>query len=129
MKFIFLLSVLLTSGVVFAAQPLDLEATMKEMGLAYKQTVQAGELTEFNSAIDEFITLLKKTQAADFKNHQAESAQGIKKVIVKAQLAKRLANEQGLDAAVGPLKAIDGLRKQYHELHEPPGFWQLLFGK
>lgn len=54
--------------------------------------------------------------------------QGLDKVIAQAELAKKAANEQGLSAAKEPLKNIDNLRKKYHELHEPPGFFELLFG-
>ena len=111
------------------AKGIDLEANMKNMGLAYKNAVQASELSEFNHAIDEFIQLLEKAKTADFKQHQSASIEGIDKVIHKAEDAKRLANKQGILAAKVPLKEIDTLRKKYHELHEPPGFWELLFGK
>ena len=64
------------------------------MGLAYKNAVQASELSEFNHAIDEFIQLLEKAKTADFKQHQSASIEGIDKVIHKAEDAKRLANKQ-----------------------------------
>lgn len=128
MKFLFFISLLLCSNAVLANQPLDLEANMKNMGLAYKQSVEATKLDEFNRAIDEFINLVERSKTANFSQHKAESLQGLDKVINKAQLAKQLANEKSLNAAKGALKSIDGLRKKYHELHEPPGFWELLFG-
>ncbi len=102
---------------------------MKNMGLAYKQSVQATQLHEFNLAIDEFITLVEQSKVVGFNKEVQKSLQGLDKVIAKAKLAKQLANSEGVEAAKKPLKAIDGLRKQYHELHEPPGFWELLFGK
>lgn len=128
MKFFLFISALFVNNVVLANQPLDLEANMKNMGLAYKQSVEATKLNDFNQAIDEFIALVKRSKTASFAQHKTESLEGLDKVINKAQRAKQLANEQGLPAAQGVLKSIDGLRKQYHELHEPPGFWELLFG-
>lgn len=128
MKLFLFISALFVNSAVHANQPLDLEANMKNMGLAYKQSVEATKLNDFNQAIDEFIALVKRSKTASFAQHKAESLEGLDKVINKAQRAKQLANEQGLPAAQGVLKSIDGLRKQYHELHEPPGFWELLFG-
>ncbi len=129
MKLFLFISLLLSSSVALANQPLDLEVNMKNMGLAYKQSVEATDLDAFNQAIDEFIHLVERSKTANFSQHKAESLQGLDKVITKAQLAKQLTNEKNLDAAKGVLKSIDGLRKEYHELHEPPGFWELLFGK
>ncbi|MCQ8878491.1 cytochrome b562 [Pseudoalteromonas shioyasakiensis] len=129
MKAIFCVFVLLLNQSVFAVEENNLETTMKNMGLAYKQSVQATQLQEFNLAIDEFITLVEQSKLAGFNKEAQKSLQGLDKVTAKAKLAKQLANSEGLEAAKKPLKAIDGLRKQYHELHEPPGFWELLFGK
>ncbi|CAM4150602.1 cytochrome b562 [Pseudoalteromonas ostreae] len=129
MKVFLCLVALLFVPSLFANDDLDLEANMKNTGLAFKNSVEATQLPEFNTAIDEFITLVKRSKSATFHKQAEQSLQGLDKVIAKAELAKKLANEQGLDAAKGPLKAIDGLRKQYHKLHEPPGFWELLFGK
>ncbi|MBB1416623.1 hypothetical protein H5187_05000 [Pseudoalteromonas sp. SG44-1] len=129
MKVFLCLVALLFVPSLFANDDLELEANMKNTGLAFKNSVEATQLSEFNTAIDEFITLVKRSKSATFHKAAEQSLQGLDKVIAKAELAKKLANEQGLDAAKGPLKAIDGLRKQYHKLHEPPGFWELLFGK
>jgi len=101
---------------------------MKNTGLAYKQAVQATQLSEFNTAIDEFIKLVKASKKGKFYKKPEQSLQGLDKVIAQAELAKKAANEQGLSAAKEPLKNIDNLRKKYHELHEPPGFFELLFG-
>lgn len=121
--------VLLFCQSVLADNENSLETTMKNMGLAYKQSVQATQVEEFNTAIDEFISLIEQSKQAKFNKEAQKSLQGLDKVLTKARSAKQLANSKGLAAAKGPLKAIDGLRKQYHKLHEPPGFWELLFGK
>ena len=128
MKF-FIVSLLLFYSSVGSATSIDLEANMKNMGLAYKNSVRANDLATFNTAIDEFIELLETAKTVDFKQHKTASLEGLNKVINQAKQAKQLASTHGLEAAKAPLKSIDELRKKYHELHEPPGFWELLFGK
>ncbi|RJF35546.1 cytochrome b562 [Pseudoalteromonas gelatinilytica] len=128
MRAIFI-SFLIVFSSLSAANNIDLEANMKNMGLAYKNSVRATDLATFNTAIDEFIELLETAKTADFKQHKTASLEGLDKVIKQAKQAKQLATTRGLEAAKAPLKSIDELRKKYHELHEPPGFWELLFGK
>lgn len=128
MKAIFI-SFLIVFSSLSAANNIDLEANMKNMGLAYKNSVRATDLATFNTAIDKFIELLETAKTADFKQHKTASLEGLDKVINQAKQAKQLATTRGLEAAKAPLKSIDKLRKKYHELHEPPGFWELLFGK
>lgn len=124
-----LVTLLLFISSFSAASDIDLEANMKNMGLAYKNSVRATDLASFNIAIDEFIVLLETAKTADFKQHKTASLEGLDKVINQAKQAKQLATTRDLEAAKAPLKSIDELRKKYHELHEPPGFWELLFGK
>ncbi|MBG9995063.1 hypothetical protein I6F50_08335 [Pseudoalteromonas sp. NZS127_1] len=128
MKYLVIIFTFAFSSMSFAQQEVDLEINMKNTGLAYKQAVQATQLSEFNTAIDEFIKLVKVSKTAKFYKKPEQSLQGLDKVIAQAELAKKAANEQGLSAAKEPLKNIDNLRKKYHELHEPPGFFELLFG-
>ncbi|KTF09010.1 MAG: cytochrome b562 [Pseudoalteromonas sp.] len=128
MKFLVIIFTILFSTSSFAKQDVDLEINMKNTGLAYKQAVQASDLAEFNTAINEFIKLVEVSKTAKFHKEPEQSLQGLDKVITQAKLAKKAANEQGLNAAKAPLKNIDNLRKKYHELHEPPGFFELLFG-
>ncbi|PCC10638.1 cytochrome b562 [Pseudoalteromonas sp. JB197] len=129
MKYFYFVFILLTSSVSIASAPVDLEINMKNTGLAYKQAVQATNIDEFNLAINEFISLVEISKTAKFYKEPEQSLQGLDKVIAQAELAKQSANLQGLSAAKQPLKNIDNLRKKYHELHEPPGFFELLFGK
>lgn len=128
MKFLVIIFALLFSCNAFAQQEVDLEVNMKNTGLAYKDAVQAVGIGGFNTAIDRFIELVETTKKAKFHKEAHMSRQGLDKVIEQAKLAKKLANERGLDAAKPALKNIDNLRKKYHELHEPPGFFDLLFG-
>ncbi|WP_024608423.1 cytochrome b562 [Pseudoalteromonas sp. TAB23] len=128
MKYLVIIFTFAFSSMSFAQQEVDLEVNMKNTGLAYKQAVQATQLSEFNTAIDEFIKLVKVSKTGKFYKKPEQSLQGLDKVIAQAELAKKAANDQGLSAAKKPLKNIDNLRKKYHELHEPPGFFELLFG-
>ncbi|MEM5511454.1 cytochrome b562 [Pseudoalteromonas sp. AS84] len=128
MKYLVIIFTFVFSSMSFAQQEVDLEVNMKNTGLAYKQAVQATQLSEFNTAIDEFIKLVKVSKTGKFYKKPEQSLQGLDKVIAQAELAKKAANELGLSAAKEPLKNIDNLRKKYHELHEPPGFFELLFG-
>ncbi|KTD98009.1 MULTISPECIES: cytochrome b562 [unclassified Pseudoalteromonas] len=129
MKYCYFVIILLLSTLSNASEPVDLELNMKNTGLAYKKAVQATQLTDFNAAIDEFINLVEVSKTAKFYQEPEKSVQGLDKVLSQAKLAKKVANEQGLAAAKVPLKSIDNLRKKYHKLHEPPGFFELLFGK
>jgi len=104
MKSFYIFFTLLFSSFVFADQPVDLEINMKNTGLAYKQAVQATELVEFNIAIDKFIKLVKVSKTAKFYKEPEQSLQGLDKVIVQAERAKKAANEHGLDSAKAPLK-------------------------
>jgi soluble cytochrome b562 len=128
MKYFSLIFLLVLSVYSYADKPVDLEVNMKNTGLAYKEAVQAIGIGGFNTAIDKFIRLVETSKTAKFHKEEQMSLQGLDKVIEQAQLAKKLANERGLDAAKPALKNIDNLRKKYHELHEPPGFFDLLFG-
>jgi len=128
MKFLVLIFTFVFNTAAFSEQEVDLEVNMKNTGLAYKNAVQAVGIGGFNTAIDKFITLVETSKKATFHKEAQMSLQGLDKVIAQAKLAKKLANERGLDAAKPALKNIDDLRKKYHELHEPPGFFDLLFG-
>ncbi|WP_372761559.1 cytochrome b562 [Pseudoalteromonas sp.] len=129
MKYFYFITMLFVSTAALATSPVDLEINMKNTGLAYKNAVQATNIDAFNVAINEFIALVEKSKTAKFHKQPEQSLQGLDKVLEQAQLAKQVANQQGLAAAKPALKNIDNLRKKYHKLHEPPGFFELLFGK
>lgn len=106
MKTVLLLMVLIFSQTVAANEMSDLEKTMKNIGLAYKQSVEATQLAEFNGAIDEFIKLIEQSKQAKFYKEAEKSVQGLDKVLTQAQLAKKVANEQGLEAAKNHSKQL-----------------------
>ncbi|WP_462159877.1 cytochrome b562 [Pseudoalteromonas sp. GB56] len=119
----------LSTSSVFAQQDVDLEAVMKKMGHSYKLAVKSTSRDEMLSALVQFEDYLKQAQQAKFKNEAKKSQQGLDEVFQQVELARAFAQKEQLGAAKDALAKIDGLRKEYHKLHEPPGFWELLFGK
>ncbi|WP_233998372.1 MULTISPECIES: cytochrome b562 [unclassified Pseudoalteromonas] len=112
-----------------AQQSIDLEAVMKKMGHSYKQAVKAEDQGQMLMALDELQTLVEQAKQARFNKEPEQSLQGLDKVLEQISLARTLAKNNELAEASVALKSIDSLRKEYHELHEPPGLWQLLFGQ
>ena len=106
----------------------ELEVTMKNMALSYKNTMQAQDITAFTHHLNEFKTLVLESKKVGFPtDKEAVSLEGIDKVIVLIEHAQTLATKGELTQAQLHLKAVDRLRKEYHKHHEP-SFWQLIFG-
>ncbi|MEO2268480.1 cytochrome b562 [Pseudoalteromonas sp. YIC-656] len=124
----FIVSVV-TMNSAMAQQDVDLEAVMKKMGHSYKLAVKADSAEAMLSALSQFENYLSQAQQAKFKNEAQKSQKGLDEVFEQVEIARSLAQNQQLDAAKEALAKIDVLRKDYHKLHEPPGFWELLFGK
>ncbi|MEM0515884.1 cytochrome b562 [Pseudoalteromonas sp. YIC-827] len=112
-----------------AQQSVDLEAVMKKMGHSFKKAVKAEDKGQMLLALDELETLVEQAKQARFNKKPEQSQQGLDKVLEQISLVRTLAQNNELAQARVALKSIDSLRKEYHELHEPPGFWQLLFGQ
>ncbi|MCO7190534.1 MULTISPECIES: cytochrome b562 [unclassified Pseudoalteromonas] len=113
-----------------SSQGQDLNQTMKNMGHAYKQAMEATEAQEINRHLNTMLSLLKQSKLHNFKTDvKAESLQGLEKVVGVINEAQSLLAQQQIQQAKQLLKEVDALRKDYHKLHEPPGFWELLFGK
>jgi soluble cytochrome b562 len=111
------------------AKQSDLSVTMKNIGHLYKKTLKAGDNEQKVQHISEMIKLLEKSKKAKFKSGtQEESVQGLNKVISLLTLAQKQILAGKIDESESTLLKIDGLRKQYHKLHEPPSFWELIFG-
>ncbi|WP_125781581.1 cytochrome b562 [Pseudoalteromonas rubra] len=126
---IFLFSVCFAQ-VVSAQQGQDLNQTMKNMGHAYKQAMEAQQAKEVNRHLDTMLTLLQQSKQYQFKaDVKSQSLQGLDKVSEIIREAQGLVAQAQIQQAKQLLKQVDELRKEYHELHEPPGFWELLFGK
>ncbi|MEC4088981.1 MULTISPECIES: cytochrome b562 [Pseudoalteromonas] len=126
---IFLCSALFVPSVV-AQQSQDLNQTMKNMGHAYKQAMEAQQAEEINKHLETMLLLIQQSKQHNFKaDVKVQSLQGLDKVSNVIQTAQGLLAQAKMQQAKDLLRQIDGLRKEYHELHEPPGFWELLFGK
>ncbi|MFC3033841.1 cytochrome b562 [Pseudoalteromonas fenneropenaei] len=133
-KLVFLLTccvMLLCSVASYAeGQSSDLNAVMKKIGFAYKQIMQAPDIPSAQQGIDEMRGWLSKSREFNFKPSVAnESLQGLEKVARELDAVEAALAQQDLDKAKQVAANIDGLRKEYHKLHEPPGFWELLFGQ
>ena len=118
----------LFSGLTGAAQNVDLEAVMKNIGHQYKLAVKAPDAEQMQSALEQMSELVHEAKIAKFHNEPQKSLQGLDKVLEQIASAQSFVEQGDTAKAKQALKEIDSLRKQYHELHEPPGFWELLFG-
>ena len=110
------------------SQQVDLEAVMKNMGHSYKQAMEAQQPTIMSHALKDLKELVQEAKRARFSKAAEQSQQGLDKVLERIASAEQQLAQGQLEAARETLKDIDTLRKKYHELHEPPGFWELLFG-
>lgn len=111
------------------AQPSELSITMKNMGHAYKKAVQAPDSETLIVQLDEVLGYLKESKKAYYKPElKNDSIKGLEEVEALVKQAKTLAQANNLAESKKLLVKVDSLRKQYHKLHEPPSFWQLLFG-
>ncbi|ALO44614.1 cytochrome b562 [Pseudoalteromonas phenolica] len=112
-----------------SAQTSDLSVTMKNIGHAYKKAVRSTDGKEIIIHIDEMIILIQKSKKANFKaDLKEQSIEGLDKVITVLQESKRFVERGEITKAKAKLKKVDVLREKYHELHEPPSVWELLFG-
>lgn len=129
MKHLILTSLLILFSSAISAQPLDLEANMKKMGLAYKQSVKAQNAAQMLTSLNQLEQLVITSKTAHFSaKTKSQSIEGLNKVLAQIKLAKSHAEKQEINQAKQALKTIDLLRKKYHKIHEPPSFWQLIFG-
>ncbi|PCK32690.1 cytochrome b562 [Pseudoalteromonas piscicida] len=129
MRKIVLIFMLLVSASVTAHESSELNKTMKEMGHTYKLAVKAKTGQEMQDHLQDLAKLVDKSKTFAFKKEvAAESLVGLNKVLDTVASAERSIAEGDVELARQALLEIDELRKQYHELHEPPSIWELLFG-
>jgi len=108
-----------------AAVATDVEATMKQMGLAYKQAMQATELAEFQRHARQFSELVASVQRYQFTaDKQQFFMQGLDKLQQQTALALQATD---LPSAQQQFRQIDALRKEYHQ-ERSVSIWKLLFG-
>ena len=126
MKYLFLVLVIVSQSVI--AQNNDLSITMKNMGLSYKNAIQATDSESLAGHLTDMLNYLEQSEQFSFNDKKVESLEGLKKVAVIVEQAQAFNQAGEFEQAISHLKPIDKLRKQYHKLHEP-SFWDLLFGK
>ncbi|KZN46224.1 cytochrome b562 [Pseudoalteromonas luteoviolacea] len=128
MKFFFV--ILMFFSLSAFAQPSDLNQLMKKMGLEYKLAVKAQSADVMHKHLTQFILLVEQAKKHPFQQEKKQkSIEGLNLTITEAKKAIAFAERGQLDDARAVLQKVDSLRSQYHKLHEPPSFWQLLFGQ
>ena len=125
------MSVLFTGLLVctsVSAKEVDMEKTMKQMALSFKQAKDAQSVEQMTVAIASFEVQVQLAQQASFAPEKAELYQkGLKELALEVDQTQLLLEKNHLVAAEQQLQKLDELRKQYHK-HRKPGFWQLIFG-
>ncbi|MDX1536360.1 cytochrome b562 [Arsukibacterium sp.] len=113
---------------VVADTKVDLETTMKNMGLALKQAREAASPQAAKPYIDQLITLTEQATTARFAEDKAQTfLEGLRKVQLTLQSAQVAASAGDNDKLQQALAEIEQLRKHYHKQRKV-SFWQLLFG-
>jgi len=111
-----------------AASDVDMEKTMKQMALSFKQANEAQSVEELTSALASFEAQLQLAQQGKFQSDKADLyQQGLKELAIEVDLAQLLLEQNNLAAAQQQLVKMDELRIKYHK-HRKPSFWQLIFG-
>ena len=124
--FMLLSSVLVSTSV--AAADVDMEKTMKQMALSFKQANEAQSVEELTSALASFEGQLQLAQQGKFQADKTDLyQQGLKELAIEVDQAQLLLEQHNLAAAKQQLIKMDELRIKYHK-HRKPSFWQLIFG-
>lgn len=133
---LFVAGLSLPSSVVFAEEQAvaavvattDVEATMKKMGLHFKQAMQATDVATMQEQVKTLRELTASVQVYQFTpEKQQVFQQGLSKVAAQLVLVQTALAEQNLEQAKLLLREVDSLKKQYHK-ERSPSFWDLLFG-
>jgi soluble cytochrome b562 len=113
---------------VVADSKLDLEATMKNMGLALKEAREADSPRAAKPYIEQLIALTEQATTARFADDKAQIfLEGLQKVQLTLQSARLAAAAGDNDKLQQTLAEVEQLRKHYHKQRKV-SFWQLLFG-
>ena len=124
----FVLCLMLLSYPAFAAEKVDLEKTMKQMALEFKQANEATTPEQLSSHISSLKHLTQSALQAEFAPEKAEQfKQGLQQVLAELTATETAIAEQDQAAVLLHLKKVDELRKKYHQQREV-SIWKLLFG-
>lgn len=111
-----------------SATEVDMEKTMKQMALSFKQAKEAQSVEEMTSALARFENQVLLAQQGKFQGDKAGLyQQGLKELALEVDQTQLLLEKNDLASAKQQLIKLDELRKKYHK-HRKPSFWQLIFG-
>ncbi|WP_372626523.1 cytochrome b562 [Arsukibacterium sp.] len=111
-----------------ASNSVNLETTMKNMGLALKQAREAATPQAAQPYIAELTELTALAKTAQFPEDKALTyREGLNKVLLALQQAQRAAEAGDQAKLKTALAEVEALRKHYHKQRKV-SFWQLLFG-
>ena len=110
-------------------KPFDLEANMKNMGLAFKQALKSKDPDTLTTQLKKLKQLVELSKTAKFPDGKTSiSIEGLNKVIKQIELAQQLNLDGKFKQAKEVMMQVDNLRKEYHEYHKPPSIWDMIFG-
>jgi soluble cytochrome b562 len=122
-----LLSGVLACSSVFASD-VDMEKTMKQMALNFKQAKEAQSVEQMTTALASFEGQLQMAQQGQFQGDKAKLfQQGLDELAIEVDKTQILLEKNDLAGAQQQLVKLDELRIKYHK-HRKPSFWQLIFG-
>ncbi|KKO45740.1 hypothetical protein WG68_08460 [Arsukibacterium ikkense] len=124
----FLCVLLLLPLLAIASNNVNLETTMKSMGLALKHAREAASTEVALPYISELLELTGQAKTALFQDDKAQTyIEGLDKVLLTLQQAQTAA-EAGDQAKLSQaLAEVEQLRRHYHKQRRV-SFWQVLFG-
>ena len=111
-----------------ASNSVNLETTMKSMGLALKQAREAESPEAAKPYIDKLTKLTEQAKTASFPEDKAQTyVEGLGKVLLSLQQAQAAAEAGDQAKLTQALANIEQLRRHYHKQRKV-SFWKLLFG-
>jgi len=111
-----------------SANDVDMEKTMKQMALSFKQAKEAQSVEQMKVAMTSFAGQLQLAQQGQFQGDKAKLfQQGLDELAIEVDQTQILLQKNDLAGAQQQLVKLDELRIKYHK-HRKPSFWQLIFG-
>lgn len=116
-------------NVALAHEPVNLERTMKTMGFAFKQAMEADSPAAALPFLDKLHRLTEQAKLAPLPADKAPVfLEGLDKVLAELVLAKQAVASDDMPKLQQHLQQVDALKQQYHK-ERRFSFWQLIFGK
>ncbi len=113
---------------VLASSNVNLETTMKSMGLALKHAREAASTDVALPYINELLELTGHAKTALFPDDKAQTyVEGLGKVQLALQQAQTAAEAGDLAKLSQALAEVEQLRRHYHKQRKV-SFWKILFG-